>query len=46
MHPAYEEATQNPIKEGLMDLAVELANNVIFHVYCYGIEIFSEDNSQ
>ena len=45
-HPAYSETGQNPVKEGLLDLAVELVNNVIFHIFCYGIEIFGEDNSK
>ena len=38
-HPVYKEAEQNPIRKGLLDLAVELANNIIFHIYCYKTEV-------
>ncbi|MBQ7291720.1 MAG: hypothetical protein IJW76_08380 [Clostridia bacterium] len=39
MHPVYKEVCQNPIREGLLDLAVELTNNMIFHIYCYKTEV-------
>jgi hypothetical protein len=38
-HPTYREAGQNPIREGLLDLAVELANNITFHIYCYNVDV-------
>jgi len=28
--------------EGLLDLAVELTNNIVFHVYCYGVNVETE----
>ena len=41
-HPTYSEAGQNPIREGLFDLAVELTNNIVFHVYCYSVDAETE----
>ncbi|MBQ8447645.1 MAG: hypothetical protein IJX27_01780 [Clostridia bacterium] len=41
-HPTYGEAGQNPVRDGLFDLAVELANNIVFHIYCYSVDVKSE----
>ena len=28
-----------PLKEGLLDLAIEMANHITFHIYCYDVGI-------
>ena len=34
--------SDSPICEGLLDLAVELTNNIVFHIYCYGVDVETE----
>lgn len=38
-HPQYEDLDCLPIKNGLLDLAVELTNNIVFHIYCYDVVV-------
>ena len=28
-----------PLKESLLDLAIEMANNITFHIYCYEVKV-------
>jgi hypothetical protein len=39
MHTEYKEAGQNPIREGILDLSAEISNNVVFHIYCYDVDV-------
>lgn len=36
-HPQYENYDCLPIKKGLLDLAIKLTNDIIFHIYCYDV---------
>lgn len=38
-HPVYQNPENNPVREGLLDLSIELTNNITFHVYCYEIQL-------
>ena len=38
-HPQYEEYDCLPIKEGLLDLAIKLTNDIVFHIYCYDVVV-------
>ena len=38
-HPQYEEDEYLPIKNGLLDLAINLTNDIVFHIYCYNVVI-------
>ena len=37
--PTYGKEEQNPVRKGLLDLSVELANDTFFHVYCYCVDV-------
>ncbi len=34
--------SDSPVLEGMLDLAIELTNNIVFHVYCYGVNVETE----
>ena len=38
-HPQYENQDCNPIKKGLLDLAIKLTNDIVFHIYCYDVVV-------
>ena len=38
-HPQYEDDNCLPIKNGLLDLAIKLTNDIVFHIYCYNVVI-------
>ena len=29
----------NPLKESLLDLAIEMSNHITFHIYCYDVRV-------
>lgn len=44
-HPIYDNDDCIPIKKGLLDLAIKLTNNIVFHIYCYEV-VVSDDSSK
>lgn len=38
-HPQYENEDWLPIKQGLLDLAIQLTNDIVFHIYCYDVVV-------
>lgn len=38
-HPKYENDDCLPIKKGLLDLAIKLTNDMVFHIYCYDVVV-------
>ncbi len=34
--------SDSPVLEGMLDLAIELTNNIVFHIYCYGVNAETE----
>ena len=38
-HPQYEDYDCLPIKTGLLDLAIKLTNDIVFHIYCYDVVV-------
>ncbi len=38
-HPHYEDYDCLPIKKGLLDLAIKLTNDIVFHIYCYDVVV-------
>ena len=36
-HPQYEDYDCLPVKKGLLDLAIRLTNDIVFHIYCYDV---------
>ena len=38
-HPQYEDYDCLPVKKGLLDLAIKLTNDIVFHIYCYDVVV-------
>lgn len=38
-HPVYDNEINAPVRKGLLDLSITLANNITFHIYCYNVDI-------
>lgn len=38
-HPQYENYDCLPVRNGLLDLAIKLTNDIAFHIYCYDVVV-------